>query len=330
MSLLKWKEMAEKRSELGKKINAVKDTIKQKSISDQMGQVEAEKLFEPITSGLKELTASKAPLRRLTKKKGPVPDYGIDIDDEVPDYGLDDIFGDQVLPQNEKQLVPKPPSYETVLDDIASGEKQIYINPEYMYKPDDLPPEYEAEGPDYNIIEEDAINQALDKMEISNYNDVELRLAEPDMNPAKSKAYLKKIIKNAKIERDKIPGYAADITKKLNRGLITQVEAQLRKKVNEDKKKVLKDYINLYKQRLETIQGSGLRNKKKRTRGGQIQFFNNPTEMIKKLELIIGSIVAGNNSIELRNTGVAILDILLKNSILNKSQYTKIMKNYFM
>ena len=32
MSLLKWKEMAEKRSELGKKINAVRETIKQKTI----------------------------------------------------------------------------------------------------------------------------------------------------------------------------------------------------------------------------------------------------------------------------------------------------------
>ena len=68
---------------------------------------------------------------------------------------------------------------------------------------------------------------------------------------------------------------------------------------------------------------------KKRTRGGQIHFFNNPTDMLKKLELIIGSMVAGNNSIELRNTGVGLLDILFKNSILNKSQYTKIMKNYF-
>ena len=58
--------------------------------------------------------------------------------------------------------------------------------------------------------------------------------------------------------------------------------------------------------------------KKKIKRGGQVQFFNNPTEMIKKLELIIGSMVAGNNSIELRNTGVAILDILFKNSILNR------------
>jgi len=68
---------------------------------------------------------------------------------------------------------------------------------------------------------------------------------------------------------------------------------------------------------------------KKTKKGGQIQFFNNPTEMIKKLELIIGSMVAGNNSIDLRNTGVAILDILLKNSNLNRPQYNKIYKKYF-
>ena len=45
MSLLKWKEMAAKRSELGQRINEVRKTIKQKSISDQIGQVEAAKLF---------------------------------------------------------------------------------------------------------------------------------------------------------------------------------------------------------------------------------------------------------------------------------------------
>ena len=327
MSLLKWKEMAEKRSELGKKINTVKETIKQKSISDQMGEVEAEKLFKPITSGLKELTAPKAPLRRLIKKKGPVPDYVIDIDDEVPDYGLDDLFGEQVQPQDNKQLVPKPPSYEDVLEDISSGKKQMYIDPEYMYEPENLPPEYEEEVPDYAIIEEDAVNQALDKLNIPNYDDVELRLKEEDMDNNKRKAYLNKILKNAKDQRSKLTGYSTDVTKKLKSGLITQAEAQYRRKIIMDTRKVLNEYIGYNKQRLTTFEGSGLR--KKRKRGGQIQFFNNPAEMMKKLELIIASMAAGNNSIELRNTGVAILDILLKNSILNKPQYTKIMKNYF-
>ena len=329
MSLLKWKEMAEKRSELGKKINTVRETIKQKKISDQMGEVEAEKLFKPITSGLKELTSLKMPLRRLPKKKRPVPDYGIAIDDEVPDYGLEDLFDDQVLPQNDKQLVPKPPSYEDVLKDLASGEKQMYIDPAFMYEPEDLPPEYEEEEvPDYAILEEDRINEALDELEFPNYDDINLRLEQEDMNDAKRKAYLYKIIKKAKTERYKIPGYKTAITKNLNKGLMGQAEAQFRRKLYDDEMKLLNDYIRYNTQKLKTIKGSGL--KKKTKKGGQVMFFNNPNEMLKKLELIIGSKVAGNNSIELRNTGVALLDILLRNSILNRSQYNKIYKNYFM
>ena len=331
MSLLKWKEMAEKRSELGKKINTVRETIKQKTISDQMGEVEAEKLFKPITSELKELTAPKAPLRRLVKKKRPVPDYGIAIDDEVPDYGLDDLFDQPVLPENEKQLVPKPPSYEDVLKDLASGEKRIHIDPEYMYEPEDLPPEYEEEeGPDYNILEEDLINQVLDKLQIPNYDDIELQLQQEDMNDKKRKSYLTKTLKKAKEKRQQLSGYSMNITKKLNSGSITEAEAQYRRKILQDTRKVLTDYMNYHQQKLQklkSIKGSGL--KKKTKRGGQVMFFNNPTEMIKKLELIIGSMIAGNNSIELRNTGVALLDILLRNSILNRPQYNKIYKNYF-
>ena len=267
----------------------------------------------------------------MVKKKRPVPDYGIAIDDEVPDYGLEDLFGDQVLPQNDKQLVPKPPSYEDVLEDLASGKKQTYIDPEYMYEPEDLPPEYEEEEvPDYNILEEDRINQALDQLGIPNYDDVELRLTEKDMDDKKSKAYLKNILKNAKEKRQQLSGYSMNITKKLNSGSITEAEAQYQRNIIQDTRKVLTDYMNYHQQKLQklkSIKGSGL--KKKTKRGGQVMFFNNPTEMMKKLELIIGSKVAGNNSIELRNTGVALLDILLKNSILNRPQYNKIYKNYF-
>ena len=200
----------------------------------------------------------------------------------------------------------------------------MYIDPEYMYKPEDYPPEYEEEAIDYNILDEDAVNHALDKLNIPNYDDVELRLTENEMDNAKRKAYLNKILKIAKDQKSKLPGFSTDVTKKLKSGLITEAEAQYRRKVIKDTRKVLTDYINYNNQRLKIIKGSGVK------RGGQIQFFNNPTEMIKKLELIIGSMVAGNNSIKLRNTGVAILDILFKNSILNKSQYNKIIQNYFM
>ena len=190
-----------------------------------------------------------------------------------------------------------------------------------------VPPEYEEEGPDYAIIEEDQINQALDKLNIPNYNDVELRLTQEDMNIEKRKSYLNKILKNAKDQRHKLTGYSTDITKKLKRGSISEAEAQMKRKVIQDTRKVLTDYMNYNNQKLKNIKGSGL--KKKTKRGGQVMFFNNPTEMMKKLELVIGSMAAGNNSIELKNTGVALLDILFRNSILNRSQYNKIYKNYF-
>ena len=263
------------------------------------------------------------------KKRGPVPDYGLEIgdDEDIPDYGLEDLFGEEVQPQNNKQLVPKPPSYEDALKDLASGEKKMYIDPEYMYEPEDLPPEYEEEeGPDYAIIEEDKINEVLDKLEIPNYNDAELRLTQEDMNDKNRKAYLNKIINDANFRRNQLRGHSAHVTLDLKKGSIDETEAQYKRKVIQDTRKVLTDYINYNNQKLKKIKGTGL---KKKRGGAQVMFFNNPTEMMQKLELVIGSMAAGNNSIELRNTGVALLDILFRNSIINRSQYNKIYKNYF-
>ena len=58
-------------------------------------------------------------------------------------------------------------------------------------------------------------------------------------------------------------------------------------------------------------------------RGGNVVSFNDIKQLIKKLELIIGEIIAGNTSLEMRNTGVAILNMLLKTSTINKAQHEK-------
>ena len=331
MSLLKWKEMAEKRSKIGQDVNTIRETLKQKKITDTMSDVEAEKLFKPITSGLKELTQPQPMKRRLQRKKAGVPDYGINIDDEgIPDYNLEDLFDEGVQPQNMKQLVPKPPSYDDVLKDLETGKKKIYVNPEYMQQLED-PPEYEEdEVPDYEIFEEDRINEALDKLGLANYDDIEAQLEREDMTEKTRHSFLSKKIENAVKKRQQLPGYKTQITKQLNKGLISQSQAQIRRKVIDDARKVLNDYINFNKNKLKTIEGSGLKRKTTKRGGNVSAVFINPEEAIKKLVLIIGSIDAGNNSIELRNTGVAILDILLRNYIINKDKYNKIYKNFFM
>ena len=73
MSLLKWKEMAEKRSKVGQNVNTVRETIKQTKIADAIGDIQAEKLFKPITSGSKDLATPKIPIRRLPTKKDQCP-----------------------------------------------------------------------------------------------------------------------------------------------------------------------------------------------------------------------------------------------------------------
>ena len=338
MSLLKWKEMAEKRSKIGQDINTIRETLKQKKITDTMSDVEAEKLFKPITSGLKELTQPQPIKRRLLRKKAIIPDYGINIEDEgIPDYNLQDLFDEGVQPQNTKQLVPKPPSYDEVLKDLETGKKKLSIDPEYklgsLQQLED-PPEYEEdEVPDYEIFEEDRINQALDDLGIPNYEDIEAQLKRDDMTEKTRRSFLSKKIENAVKKRQQLPGFKTHITKQLNKGLISQAEAQFRRKILNDYQKVLNDYINFNKNRLKSIKGSGLkRGGNARSAGGRRPsvVFLNPKEAVKKLELIIGSIGAGNNSIELRNTGVAILDILLRHYIIRKHQYDEIYKNFFM
>ena len=87
---------------------------------------------------------------------------------------------------------------------------------------------------------------------------------------------------------------------------------------------VLNQYIKHYRNKVEMMKGSGLKK-----RGGNIVFFNYVKQLLKKLELIVGEILAGNTSIEMRNTGVAILDMLLKTSKINKAQHEKLYKTYF-
>ena len=140
----------------------------------------------------------------------------------------------------------------------------MYIDPEYMYEPEDLPPEYEEEVPDYAIIEGDRINEALDELEIPNYEDLELRLQQEDMNDKKRKAYLNKALNKAKSKRSKLQGYSATITKNFKKGSISEAEAQMNRKIMNDARKVLNDYIKYNTQKLKNIKGSGLKKKNKK------------------------------------------------------------------
>ena len=314
MSLLRWKELAKSKSELGNKINYVHNAITQHKIGELTSKESFTKVFKPVTSKLDDVIDSNLNLgmpqkRKRPLKKGEVPNYGIDIEDEVEDMGLDDLFGDYVPPQQEKQIVPKPPTYEESLADVLEGKKEIYIDPQYLSEnPQELPPEYdEDEEVDYAIDDEDLIKETLNDIGIPDYENVEIVLNQQGMTPQKTKAYLNKIINNANFKRKQLSGFKANVTKQYKSG----------------------NLLKHYDTKLKTMKGSGIKGRGRRQRGGNVVFFNDVKQLLKKLELIIGEVIAGNTSIQMRNTGVSILDMLLKMAKINRSQYNKLYNQYF-
>ena len=180
----------------------------------------------------------------------------------------------------------------------------------------------------YCIVEEDMKNKILDDLGIANYEDVNYQLNQTEMTPNKSKLYLKKIIKNAEFKRHQLKGYKTKVTNDYKKGVITAADRQIANKQLDDARAVLNKYITDQKTKLDTIKGSRIKGRRKK-RGGNVMFFNDPKQLLKKLELIIGKIIAGNTSIQMRNTGVNILDTLLRMATINKPQYNKLYNKYF-
>ena len=331
MSLLEWKKLAKQKTELGNKINFVHDTILKNQLGEKTSQESLQKVFKPITTKLDDAAFRNLNIPRLTKKRGRkqgVPDYGIALEDEdIPDYGLDDFFDEGLVPENKKQIVPKPPTYEESLKDILEGKKKIYVDPQYFpeKKPQDLPPEYEEdEEIDYALDEEDSDNMILDDLGLSNYDDIEKQINQPEMTPRKIEKYLNKKLKDADFRRNQLKGRKSQVSQAYNKGKIGEAEKTLKYKRIDNARAVVNQYIMHYGNKVKIMEGSGLKK-----RGGNIVFFNDAKQLLKKLELIVGEILAGNTSIEMRNTGVAILDMLLKTSKINKAQHEKLYKTYF-
>ena len=424
MSLLKRKELAKRKTELGNKINYVHNLITQHKIGENTSQESFAKVFKPVTSKLDDVIVSnlisKTPQRRRPRKKGEVPDYGIDIEDEVEDMNLGDLFDEQpVPPQQEKQIGPVPPPYEEFyIDPEYYQTKQKYPYPKEetpqnlpAYIPyeipdgppdDDLPiddpPDYDEDQPiefainpdlermvldseEINIPNYESVQKAMDQVADTNkrkimvlnnfikkaskkrqqirgyksHNTKTYKINNPDiweMNKRKfniqdivlkryinyltnQKQQYKKgsgirgrgIIKKMEKDRNRIKGYKADLTKNYKGGAISKANMQMRKKWLDHNLAVMNKYIKDHKKKLESEKKT--KGRRRKQRGGNVMFFNNPKQLLNKLELIIGEIIAGNTSIKMRNTGVSILDTLLRMSTINKPQYNKLYKKYF-
>ena len=148
--------------------------------------------------------------------------------------------------------------------------------------------------------EEEDPNKILDQLDLPNYDDVDKRLAEPEMTATRQSNYLQKVIKDAEKKRQRITPIKSNAAIKYKVGKISKAELKIiHDKVDKNLKEI-KDYKEHYKSKIKTIKGSGLR---RGQRGRGAYFFNDAKEMLQKFTLIIAEMEAGNTSIDMRNMG---------------------------
>ena len=143
--------------------------------------------------------------------------------------GLDDLYGDYVPPQQDKQLAPKPPTYEESLDEI----------------PEEPAPEYDySETIDYGIPDEDIVLGILKDSGLDDYEAMDEEIDNPEMTFEKKMKYLDDNIKHAKKEKQRLNGsrLAAQNKYKKNKN-----EAQFHERMKgiENARRTFDEYIDI-------------------------------------------------------------------------------------
>ena len=107
-----------------------------------------------------------------------------------------------------------------------------------------MPPEYEEdEEIDYALDEEDSANMILDDLGLSNYDDIEKRLNQPEMTQQKIKLYVNKKLKDAEFRRNQLKGYKTHVSKDYNKGKISEAQKTMDYKRIDNARAVLNQYI---------------------------------------------------------------------------------------
>ena len=229
MSLSRWKELAQRKTKAGRAVNELYDDITEEKIRSKTTDTAIAKTFrldrldkldrlDQIAEQTKPRRGRRVPPPRINA------DGGIDYAPEVDPYKEMDVEGlvnleDYVPPQGEKQIAKAPPQYE--------------MDPSFWQIPDEPPPPYES--PPYEEEEqpaleappeegEDEANKILDQLELPNYDDVEKRLAEPEMNYEPRQNYLKTVYKNAETRRKQVAAMKMQASNRLKRGEISAEE----------------------------------------------------------------------------------------------------------
>ena len=270
MSLSKWKELADRKAKTGEMKRNLFDEITEEKIRSKTTDQAIAKTFrldrlDQIAEQTKPKPRRRIQIPRINREGG------IDYAPEVDPYEDMDVEGllnleDYVPPQAEKQIakIPKKaPKYEIdpgfwQLGDPPPKYEDIYEekDPLAIEGPpdDDEDDEFvDAEEPPDDYDDEE-VNKILDQLDLPNYNDVEMRLAEPEMTATRQRSYLQKVLNDAETRRKTVTIRKSNATRAYKAGKITAEQRNLIHENVGKLEKEIKDYRKHYESKLKKYQ----------------------------------------------------------------------------
>ena len=202
MSLSNWKRLAQKRTETGRMKRQLYDQITEGKIKSKTSDARITKSFrlDEIIEGLREQKPKNRPqIRPAVPAGAPGKPEEIDYAPDVDPYEDMDVEGlidlqDYVAPDAEKQIakIPQgpPPKYEMDPSFWNLEEGDESLPPEYSFVEEKEPLSIEGIDDDDDDLDRGDINRILDETGLPNYDDVEMRLSQPEMTPVKRSKYL--------------------------------------------------------------------------------------------------------------------------------------------
>ena len=353
MSLLAWQKIADQKEEVENQIKNINNQIISSKLTDELGQIKFAKMFKPVTSRLDTQIEATKKLENKGVKEG----------DEMPNFEppppIDE--DDDEMPNFE----PPPPIDEDD-DEMPNFEPPPPIDEDDDEMPNFEPPppierkrkEWETTSiiktnqnelnKERRVLAEERrrVNVLLGKLlksgepyiksgeyQGASYDDL-LRQSEyftEQINRIEDQLLMTSQ-KKQRMEYKKVPFSASELqekSKKLNK-TPRKTKSETKPKPKPGIYKSLFDKMEILRRSTKPdsdtdseFEGSGLNQNYK------VIYYNNPEKLIEKLDVICGSINAGNSSNEVRNQGITILDELLKLKRITKRIHEKIYNNYF-
>ena len=338
MSLLAWRKIANQKEEVEKQIKNINNQIMSSKLTDELGQIKFTKMFKPVTSRLDtQIEATKKLENKGAKDGEPQPQIEKD-EDEMPDFEPPPPIDED---EDEMPDFEPPPPIDEDEDEMPYFERK-----RKKWVPSSIKNSKQKElDKERRVLAEERrhVNVLLGKLlksgepyiksgkyQGASYNEL-LRQSE-DFTKQIDKIEDRLLLtsqKKQRMEYKKVPFSASELQEKSKK--LKKTPNKTKSKTKPDIEKSLFDKIEGMRRgtapdsdREENEwEGSGL------DQNYKVIYYNNPEKLIEKLDVICGSINAGNSSNEVRNQGITILDELLKLKRITKRIHEKIYNNYF-